>query len=252
MTEKTVESPKKERFEFVLSVNGNIICQRYFKINNLVEKALGSVQLTDALWECQKIIDRDLKEKSAIYLELTAPQVFQNREEMEKWITEQPFKLDSPAYIVLRDEETVFVWNGHEAKVYDKPFNRNDYVGERNDIPCVLKLAFLDEGEEVRSISWDGNIYPRFVRTNIDISNSLNKYEIQGDLFDPYNAFVVNKFITNRGSIIPLIMRTISFACNGENRHYYSKVKYGNKEYDLNLKGYNERLFSNMKRRSVE
>ena len=249
MAEKKFETPKEERFEFVFSINGNIICQRYFKINNYQEKAAGSYYLTETIRECQKIIDNDLKEKSLIYLSLTAPQVFNNREEMEAWRKEQTFKIEPFSYVVLRDEDAVFFWNGSEFALYNKPFNRSDYVGDTNNASCVLKFSFLDNGEEVRSISWDGNVYPKFVRNNIDISNSKNKYK-SVDNFQPYEAAIIDAFNADRQDIIPMLMKKITFACSSENRHYFSKVKYGEKEYDFNLKGYNERLFLNMNRRS--
>ena len=83
MAEKTYDSPVKERFEFVLSINGNIICQRYFGINNFQERSLGSVNLSEAVRACMALIDRDLKEKTDIYNYYTAPQVFKDKEEME-------------------------------------------------------------------------------------------------------------------------------------------------------------------------
>ena len=252
MVEKTLEDPRKERFEFVFSVNGNIICQRYFRINGFNERSSGSVQLTDALKDCQRVIHRDLCEKTRIFLELTAPQIFQNREEMDNWVKNRPFKLDVPYFVILRDEEATFVWNGEEMKPYEKVFNRWDYLGEKNGVNSIFKLAFLDEGKEIRSISWDGSIYPRFIRTNIDISNSKNKYESE-DNFSPYEAMIVNEFIKNRDDLIPYIMKTLIGACvGGENRRFYSKVRYGGKEYDLNLNGYNERLFLTMKKRVEE
>jgi len=248
--EKILEEPRKERFEFVFSVNGNIICQRYFRINGFQEKSLGSVQLTKAVEECYRVINRDLTDKSVIYTTLTAPQVFKDRAEMNSWVEKQPFKLEVPSFVTLRDEDVVFIWTGNEMRPYEKPFNRSDYAGERNDTPCVLKFAFLDNGEEVRSISWDGNVYPRFVRTNIDISNSRNKYESE-EFYAPYEAFIVNEFNKRCGDIIPYIMRTLTNVCSNESLRYYSRVKYGNKEYDLNLKGYNERLFLSMKKRAA-
>ena len=251
MVEKTMEDPRKERFEFVFSVNGNIICQRYFRINGFNERSSGSVQLTEALWDCQRAIHNDLVEKTKIFLDLTSPQIFENREEMEKWVKEQPFKLDVPYFVILRNEDATFVWNGEEMKPYNKPFNRWDYVGEKNPSPSVFKLAFIDNGEEIRSVSWDGNVYPKFIRTNIDISNSKNKYEAEGN-FSPYEAMIVNEFIKYREDIIPYIMKTLTSACvGGENRRFFSKVRYGGKEYDLNQNGYNERLFVTMKKRGT-
>lgn len=251
--EKVFDAPKKERFEFVFSINGNIICQRYFRINNYQDKAAGSVYLTEAMLDCKKIIDNDLKEKSQIYLSLTAPQVFRNREEMEGWVRNQPFKLDVPTYVILLEDPQVFVWNGTEMLPYDKPFNRADYLTQDDNaaVPSILKFAFLDDGVEVRSVSWNGNVYPRFVRTNIDISNSRNKYKTE-DNFQPFEAAIVDAFNKERADLIPLLMRTLQFACNSENRRYFSRVKYGSKEYDFDIKGYNERLFLTLKRKDTD
>ena len=117
MSEKTQENnnfPVKERFEFVLTINDFIICQRYFKINNFQERSLASVNLAEAIRDCYEMIDNDLKEKTNIYNYLTAPQVFKDREEMDWWIEKQPFKLDVPSFIVLRKDEEgksgVYLW----------------------------------------------------------------------------------------------------------------------------------------------
>lgn len=247
MAEKTFDVQKEERFDFVLTVNGNLVCRRNFAINNFQEKSLGSVHLTDAVMDCMKMIDNDLKEKTNIYNELTAPQVFQNVEEMNKWVANPTFKLNAPSFVVLRESEEVYTWDGEKMNLYTKPFNRNDYAGERSNSPCVLKFAFLDNGEEVRSVVWDGNQYPKFVRTNIDISNSKNKFEQEGT-YAPYEAYIVNQFNKDRHDIIPEIKRRLNYACNGQTVRYFSKIRYGSREYDLNLKGYNERLFLNMKK----
>lgn len=245
MAEKTFDSSTQERFEFVLSINGNIVCQRYFGINNFQERSLGSVHLTDAVWDCVKMIDKDLKEKSDIYNFLTAPQVFENAEEMNKWLEKPTFKLDVPSYVVLRDTEDVFVWTGTEMHPYTKPFNTSDYVGKRADTPCVLKFAFLDNGVEVRSVSWDGNEYPKFVRNNIDLSNSKNKFEAEG-VYAPYEAAIVNWFNKDRKDILVDIKRRLIWACSGETVRYFSKMWYGDVAYDTNLRAYNERLFSDI------
>ena len=76
MEEKTFDAPVQERFEFVLSINGNIICQRYFAIPGFQERSIGSTHLTYAVLSCVNMIERDLREKTDIYNTLTAPQVF--------------------------------------------------------------------------------------------------------------------------------------------------------------------------------
>ena len=217
----TTEQAPEERFAFVLSVNGNIVCHRNFAINNFQEKSLGSVHLTD---------------------------VFKDRAEMDKWVKEQPFHLDNPAFVALRDCEDVFVWDGTAMNPYNKPFNRSDYVGGGNDAPCILKFAFLDNGEEIRSFQWDGSKYPKFVRMNIDLLNSKNKYEAEG-VYAPYEAYIINQFNKDRRDLTFAIKWRLSYACSGETVRYFSRIHYGDTEYDLNQKGYNERLFMSLKRK---
>lgn len=254
MVEKNFETPVKERFDFVLSINGNIICQRNFGINNFQEKSLGSVHLTEAVEECMEMIDKDLKEKTNVYNWLTAPQVFQNIEEMNAWVAKHPHKLSVPEFVTLRDADEAFLWDGEKMTPYPKSVSRPDYVEEEDDTPWILKFAFLDNGEEVRSISWDGKRYPKFIRANIDISNSRNKFKTE-QFSSPYWALVVDELNDGRNDLIPQIKRRLIYACTGTTVRYFSKVRYGSieegnyKEYDLNLKGYNERLFLDMKKK---
>ena len=241
MVEKSLETPKEERFDFVLSVNGNVICKRNFGINNFQDRSVGSVQLTDALWDCVKMIDTDLKEKTNIYNELTAPQVFQNEQEMNNWVAKPTFHLDVPSFVVLRDSEDVYVWDGEKMRPYNRSFNRSDYVGD-STTPCVLRLSLLDSGEEIRYVEWDGSKYPKFIRMNIDITNSKNKFEQEG-VYAPFEAYVVNQFNRVRHDITPDIKRRIIYACSGINVRYFSTLRYGDKMYTTNLKGYNDSLF---------
>lgn len=243
MLEKNQENATatiNERFEFILTVNDFIICQRYFKINNFQEVSLASINLAEAVNDCYRMINEDLKAKSNIYNELTAPQVFKNSEEMNSWLCKHSGSLDVPSYILLREADgegnDVFVWNGEKCVPYTKPFNKNAYIGGGNEAPSILKFAFCVDGREIRSFSWDGNIYPGFVRSNIDLSNSKNKYVLP-DSFSPYEAFIINKFNESQRDLIPQIIRRISWACSAEKINYYTKLRYGNKRYDLNTNG---------------
>jgi len=243
MVEKTNfenSQAKKERFEFVLTVNGNIICQRYFRINNFKERSLGSLQLTDAVEDCVSVINKDLKEKSNIYLWYTAPQMFANRAEMDRWAANPTFKLDNPAFVVLNDTEEVFVWDGVKMSPYEKSFNTSDYVtnGKRAEEPaCIFKFAFLDEGREVRSISWDGSVYPKFVRSNIDLSNSKNKYKADG-VYAPMEEFLMDKFIASMEDVIPVIVKKICSACSKNDISRYERYEnIGGLKYDMNIQG---------------
>ena len=74
-----------ERFEFRLTVNDIIFCQRYFKINNFNPDCLRSYELVHTIRHVADMIDRDLKMKTLTYIELYAPRVFNTEDEMFKY-----------------------------------------------------------------------------------------------------------------------------------------------------------------------
>jgi len=241
-TTENANEVRSERFEFVLTVNGYIVCQRYFRIGGFKERSLGSVQLTEAVEHCVDLINKDLAEKTNIYNWYMAPQVFNSREEMDAWVEKskkgETFTLPNPYFVVIRESGEVFNWDGVTMFPYEnKNVDFSDYL-EENSTPCVLKFAFLDNKKEVRSISWDiSKTCPRFVRNNIDLSNSKNKYKGEG-IFAPIEEFLVDKYITSMTSIIPKILGTICSACSYDAvSEYTTYVDYGGKKYDFDVNG---------------
>jgi len=57
-----------KKCEFILYINGNIICQRYFNVKNFNKKSLRSINTYDCINDVVEIIERDLKKKSKEYL----------------------------------------------------------------------------------------------------------------------------------------------------------------------------------------
>lgn len=232
-----------ERFEFVLTVNDNIVCQRYFRIGGFRERSLGSLQLTEAVEKCVDIINEDLVEKSDIFNWYMAPQVFQNKEEMDTWVANHrekgDYNLEVPSFAVLRDTKEIFNWNGSEFLPWGAKFDTSDFDGTDPEQPCILKFSFLENKNEVRSVSWDiSNICPRFVRSNIDLSNSKNKYEVDGVTKAPIESFLIKRYMKSRTSIIPKILNALSTACSYDDAsEYVSYVDYGGRKYDLDIAG---------------
>lgn len=220
MAEKTAAENsqlKKERFEFVLTTNGFIICQRYFHINRFKQESIGSNELRAAVQDCVKIIQDDLAAKSRIYSWYTEPQHFKDNEQFVKWLKKPTFRLESPSFILIDDTNESFVWSGTHAERYDKPvMAKND-----DDAPCVLKFTFLDNGEEISSYSWDAKVYPKFVRTNIDLSNSSNRYANDA-IHAPMEEFLMERFIASQENLIPTIIRTLCCACSFSDAQDYS------------------------------
>jgi hypothetical protein len=261
MTEKTVNeiqsAAKKERFEFVLTINGNIVCQRYFRINGFRNDSLRSLELVDAIDRCVTIIDNDLKAKSLIYLQCAAPQVFDTVEEMEKWVNHprtRQFDIEVPSYVVVKETDETFVWGGKEMEKYDKYFNTADFL-QPSEGECVLKFAFLDNGREVCAKTWNGGVYPRFIRTNIDLSNSRNKYE-GGDTFAPFESAIIKLFNESRTDLIPVIVKEICNCCSSKDGYTtsddYKTVVNGEvvetRNYNFDIWGQNYKYFRNLER----
>jgi hypothetical protein len=280
MAEKTIQETNsdqmKERFSFVLTVNGNIVCKRYFRINGFKNESESSVNLCGhhfekvgdaentaiytsiqgALEHCVDLIHKDLVYKSNVYLWNSAPQVFDSVEQMNALIYKPTFRPQVASYVVLRDCDDVYVWTGEGLELYNragKPvepytniFNTSDYIGGiENDAQNQLKFAFYDNGQEICSKVWDANVYPRFVRNNIDLSNTKNKYK-QNDQFSIVEATLVDLMIKDRQDLIPLIVRELCSACSLSDKNDYVTTLNG---YNLNYNQTNSRRYSAIERK---
>lgn len=264
----------KERFEFVLTSNGNVVCQRYFRIHGFKHESEYSLQLIGHGWHknadgtqsyfegalerCARMIHEDLAYKSRMYLWYSSPQVFTNEDEFNEWIEKQPFSVEIPSFVVMEKNENVYVWDGYKGQQYivdgtpcepfEARFNRNDYFECEDEQPVNLKLAFMDNGREVCSVEWSANVYPKFVRNNIDLSNSKNKYKTP-EQFSIVESILIDAMIANRQDLIPLIVREFCQACSFENAEdYVTTVTYGDKTYNLNIYQENNKYFRSLER----
>lgn len=254
MVEKTTNleqnAAKKERFEFVLTINGNIVCQRYFSINNFKRDSYSSIELVESLDKCVNLIDRELKSKTHLYEKMTAPMVFKNEEEAKNWLAVHPYSLEVPSYVVMSENENNYVWNGEALEPYQKNFNKSDYiVSSEPEYPCVLKFAFIDNGRTVASKVWDGNVYPRFVRTNIDLSSTKNKYRAEG-IYAPVEQALIEIFNKEHKDIIYDIVHELCTCCSKESSsEYTTKVDYGKKTYDLDVRSAYYKTIRNLEKK---
>lgn len=272
MLEKTIQETNsdqmKERFSFVLTVNSNIVCKRYFRINGFKNESETSVNLCGhyldpekgfvkgALEYCVDLIHKDLAYKSNVYLWNSAPQVFDSVEQMNELIKTPRFKPEVATYIIIRDSKDVYLWDGIKAHLYNRDgkavepyeniFNVSDYIGGIDtDTKNELKFAFYDNGKEICSKVWDANVYPRFVRSNIDLSNTKNKYKQDGQ-FSIVEATLVDMMIKDRQDLIPLIVREFCRACSFDDKSEYVNTLNG---YDLNYNHTNSRRYAAIERK---
>ena len=197
----------KERFQFILSVNDNIICQRYFKINGFNNESLESVELKYTLDECVDMIKEDLVSKSRVF----------------QWYTrEEPVKL------------TGFV-NPSETTQFSYPPNVFDTYTDNEKLEpyeVTFKFAFLVDEKSVYERIWDGTIYPKYVRNGVDLSNSDVLYRDKEPLSLHFSVAIVRHMTIGKTDLNYHIIRKIcdvTSSHNGEveyTKHEdYGKVK---------------------------
>lgn len=200
----------KEKYEFVLSVNDNVICQRYFKINMFNEESIYSLQLLNAINDIVNLIDNDLKSKSRIYT----------------WYMNHP-DLSYPGDLECGKGEWSF-WSSQEEV---EPINPK--------WSTTFKFAFLIDEKEVISKIWDGSSYPRVVSDNVDIANKKVKIEASELNRANLETLIQRSMTIDKENLIPTIIRLI---CDATSTTYNNKPEYelsdtySGKEYSFSQK----------------
>lgn len=76
---------EEQRFEFLLLINGHIVCQRYFSIRGYNEDSINSMELKYAADDAVDLIETDLLAKTEDYLwKFHNPYKTQTQEEVEE------------------------------------------------------------------------------------------------------------------------------------------------------------------------
>lgn len=218
--QKSAESQKdyKERFEFVFTTDGNIICQRYFRINNFNPTALRSYELTNAIRRCAAIIDNDLKDKTQIYLSIYAPRVFDTQEQMEEYVSkdENFAKMTIGEGLVVKgNTETDFVLcKDKTVKALGSKFDDGELTeSSAEDNKSTYKFAFKVDGREVCAITWDG-YYPKFVRDKIDLSNKRGKFSEEDTEHLTFEQYLLYMMVKDKSDLVYGLIKNICYACS--------------------------------------
>lgn len=139
-----------KKFEFLLKINGNIICQRYFSMKNFNPKSVNSREMLDCVNDCVEIVQKQLKDKSFEFL-------WGQYNSYEKQTEEQINK--TPIY----DKEDIFDFEIRidERVVAAKKFTGNVYpqrvrysVDIRELIPKIINQIQDILGQEKFSVEY--------------------------------------------------------------------------------------------------
>lgn len=226
--EKKSPSDFKEPYEFRLLIDGNIICQRYFKINNFNPNSLTSIELTDTIRTCAHMIDEDLKSKTRVYMWHMVPLIFNNKDEMYAWFA-NPHNVNTVRFyetIVLRDEKlSEYVWDGEKLVMCDKKTYDNTFTTVLSDKDTLTyEFAFYVNDRKIASTIFDG-VYPHYIRRNIDLSNTRGKFE--GDDLSKlsFESYILNRLVFDRQDLIKKVVKEICYVCSVPEDSFYTQVE---------------------------
>ena len=165
----------------------------------------------------------------------------------------------------LKSKSRVYTWYFYDEN------NPNEYDEFKNSLAepweYTFKFVILDNKKEMYVRIWDGYGYPKFIRSQVDITNKSIKiqdrdgrtysYEKEAYVNNfgnrmPLEAYIQRSMIMDKDDLIKVILDTITETCskNEENfsiKDYTMKEKYSkNVEYNLSLKKLNEEFISKL------
>lgn len=239
MERKKTKNPQdfKERFEFRLTVGDNIICQRYFRISQFNPLSLSSLELADTIRYCGETINDALKARTQVYLEITAPRIFNTVEEMETYFSkpENCKDMHIGEGIVVREQKVQnYFWGANgKPEPAKEPFDDGEFTEQlkAEDKP-FYKFAFLVDGRETCAYGWEG-VYPKFVRNSVDLANKNGKYEGEDTSRLSRDQYILYSMVKGKSDMIWDIIKEICDVCRLENRDYTTKENYGGKRYNF-------------------
>ena len=141
-----------KKFEFILYINENIICQRYFSVKDFNPSLLKSIDAKECVDTCVSIIQSDLKQKTYDYMEKNY----------------NPWKDQKPEDVVVEnifDNEDVFDFEikTDEKSIVKKRFTGNVYpqrirysVDIRKIIPTLIREIQETFSREIFCVEYSG------------------------------------------------------------------------------------------------
>lgn len=233
---KVDNSSFKERFQFTFSINENVICQRYFRINGFNYSSIETLELKEVMDECVAMIQKDLVEKSRVYMWYTNNDPIK----MTGFVKTDNLTSDDVAVLTNGVEGCTTLSDGQTINKtyfdYDNATpSSQDYVDERPDEgEFVFKFAFLIDDKKVYEKVWDGNIYPKYVRNSVDLSNSDALYRGKEPSSLSFALAIVYHMTNGKQDLLYHMIKKICDTLSNsysEKYEYTKKEKYGDKTY---------------------
>ncbi|MCD8207946.1 MAG: hypothetical protein LUD72_08430 [Bacteroidales bacterium] len=225
---RTNSEAYKERFQFVLHVNDNVACQRYFKVRDYDPASVGSDELRETMDDIVYTIQRDTTSKSRVYTWYVAD----NPIKLTGFVPEGHYRdyLDGEYQV----EET---WVSSQGLTEDEMFLET----QRPDPwTYTFKFSLVIDDNPVYEYIWDGNVYPKYIRNSIDLSNTDAPYRNRDASELPFSLSLLRSMTSDKDDLIWYIIKTLSNAMRKrreDEKPFTMVAHYGDRTYPLDKKG---------------
>lgn len=216
----------KNKFQFLIWANDNVICQRYFKINGFNEDAIYTEEFSDCMNGIVRSIQNDLESKSRIfmwYTDTTIPMKscgFMTDDEIEKY--------GSDFFAIMTDDTIEGDVIAPDGKVFHKTYIKYanhdiDDNDKTTDSEMTFKFSFLIDDVPVFEKIWDGNIYPKFVRNGVDLTNTYASFDNKNMSALNFGSALIRHMQIGKINLISDFIRRI---CETLSNNYIEKYDY--------------------------
>ena len=219
----------KSKFQFLIWVNDNVICQRYFKINGFNEESVHTEEFNNCMNGIVKSIQEDLESKSRVFTWYTNTSVPMK---MKGFITEEDVEKYGIDFLAaMTDDSITGKIEAPDGKIYEKEYISypenvvNDYseLEKPKDGEFIFKFSFLIDDVTVFEKIWDGNVYPKFVRNGVDLTNNYAFYDNKDNSTLSFGAALIRYMQKGKVNLISDFIRRI---CETLSNTYTEKYEY--------------------------
>lgn len=229
----------KERFQFLLWVNDNIICQRYFKINGYNNDSIRSLQFKETMDNVVTMIKEDLISKSRIFMWYTRDEPIKMKGFVNNY---DDLDYSDIVYLTSPDyKDSAELSNGEiiEKDYFNYAEDTEDSYADTEDLKpwdVTFKFQMLIDEQPVYERIWDGTVYPKYVRNGVDLTNSDVLYKDKEPSSLHFSCAIIRHMTIGKIDLVYHIIKQIcevmSYKFEDSNK-YTKRMKYGDKNYLL-------------------
>lgn len=264
MPKNVDNSAFNDRFRFILSVNDNIICERFFKISGFDYDAINSERMKSLFvgeggmqyGSVINMIVNDLKSKSRVWTWYTTETPVKMTGFDGDWVEVEDSMFKS---FRAKGEEITYLVYPEKVQVEDKTsFTNGDDTEQESIEPfdVTFKFSFQmaqkssvnKEGRTVFSdytpvyeVIWDGSVYPKVVRNSVDLTNSYGHRDRDVNIMN-FAQSLTYRMTCDKRDLTYHIIREICDAATFDDeeplsvqrrQRVTSYLKYGDKKYPM-------------------